>query len=188
MHRKQWVSVLVVLAVTALMTGAAFAQRGAGAGGAGMRGPGHGPGAGELGPPGGPFPGGPPPGFGGPPPEVLEQLGLSSAQQAKIAALRDESERKMIRAEADARIAELDVRALLEAETPDAAAIDAAIDRAGTLRTAMQKIGISGWLGIRAVLTAEQRAKLPKLARRGPPDREGRTDAPERSPGGLPRR
>ena len=92
--------------------------------------------------------------------EVLEQLGLTATQRTKITKLRDESERKLIRAEADTRIADLDLRQLIESDDPDRDAIEAAIETVGRLRTRMHQLRVSTWLDLRAVLTTDQRAKL----------------------------
>jgi Spy/CpxP family protein refolding chaperone len=112
--------------------------------------------------------------------EVLEQLGLTATQRTKITKLRDESERKLIRAEADTRIADLDLRQLIESDDPDRDAIEAAIETVGRLRTRMHQLRVSTWLDLRAVLTTDQRAKLRALARSGPPDRDGGPDGRSR--------
>ncbi len=118
-----------------------------------MVGPGFGPGGGPPGPPRGPRP---------PSPEELERIGVSAAQRAKIEALRDDSMRRTIRLMAEVRIAELDLRALIESDAPEADAVEAAIERVGGLRTAMHKAHVMEMLAVRALLTSEQRAKLKK--------------------------
>ncbi len=114
----------------------------------------------EFGPGGGPP--GPPRGSRPPSPEELERIGVSAAQRAKIEALRDDSMRRTIRLMADVRIAELDLRALIESDAPDASAVEVAIDRVGGLRTAMHKAHAMEMLAVRALLTPDQRAKLKK--------------------------
>ena len=69
----------------------------------------------------------------------------------------------MIRAEAEVRIAELDLDALIEQDSPDANAIDAAADKVGALRLSMHKVMIGEALGVHALLTTEQRVWLRKL-------------------------
>lgn len=175
MRRAMVVRCAVVLLCATAWHGAALAQRAPhGTNGPAIEQSGRGFGGGEGGPPGEGFmpgpprgmPPGPPPGPHAPPMEALEQLGLTAAQRTKIVALHDAAERKSIRAEADVRLAELDLRELIEADAPDAAAVDQAVDRVGALRTALQKIHIAELLGVRAALTPQQRAKLPRA---GPP-------------------
>ena len=115
--------------------------------------------------------------------DVVEQLNLSAAQRSKITAMRDESDRKLIRIEADARIAELDLRRLVESDAPDPSEVDAPIDRIGDLRTQMRKLHVKTWLIVRSTLTAEQRTKLRSLAGSGPRDRDDDSDAPRKPPG-----
>jgi Spy/CpxP family protein refolding chaperone len=108
------------------------------------------------------------------PMEVLDQLDLTAAQRAKVSSLRDEAERSGIRLEADLRIAELDLRKLLEADSPDPREVEEAIERVGELHTQMRKTRVAAWLAVRSTLTAEQRAKLRTLARTPRSDRDGR--------------
>jgi Spy/CpxP family protein refolding chaperone len=111
----------------------------------------------------GPRPGFGPPPFQMPPPELLEQLKLSDAQRTKLGQMRDAAERKAIPIEADLRIAELDLRRAAEGDTPDRPALDAAIDRIGSLRTTLLKSRVASWIEMRSVLTPAQRARLREL-------------------------
>lgn len=120
----------------------------------------------------GPRPPGPPGRFGGPghepgmpPPEVMESLGLTDAQRTKISDLHEAELRRRIRAEADLRIAELDLEDLMTSEPPDAAGIDAAVEKVGALRHAMFKARIATRLAFRSILTSEQRTKLKRAFR-----------------------
>ncbi len=165
-HRTEITVAMALLGALALH-GPALAQGG----------PGFGPGPG--GPPGPPVPGGPPRGPGPspaggivglrlPPPEALERLGLSDAQRAKIDNLLDAERRKAIRADADLRIAQLDLQKLIESDRPDQDAIDGAIGRLTTMRADMLKSRVATILGIRAILTPSQRAKLRRPASDSP--------------------
>ena len=155
MNRSYRRTVLATLLCVALLHGTALAQRG----------PASRPGPGGF-PPG---PGGPHAEFGppGPPPppwalrpEALERLGLSDAQRSKLQALHEANLRTMIRAEAEVRIAELDLDALIQQDSPDTKAIDGAADKVGALRLSMHKATITEALGVRALLTPEQRVRL----------------------------
>ena len=170
---------LLVVAGTAVAQPGPGAERGPGGRERGPGGREGAPGGRERGP--GEFSGpdgpgerfGPPPGMGGPgagltlpPPEVLERLGLSEAQRTKIETLLDAQRRKAIRADADVRIAEMDLVKLVEGDRPDAAAIDTAIGHLMAMRAAMLKARAETIVAMRAQLTPEQRAKL----RRPDPD------------------
>jgi Spy/CpxP family protein refolding chaperone len=112
--------------------------------------------------------GGPGAGLHIPPPEAFERLGLSEAQRTKLEALRDGERRRSIRADAELRLAEMDLVELVESETPDTAAIDAAIARLMAMRTGQLKARAEVIVAMRAVLTSAQRAKLRR------PDRDAR--------------
>ena len=177
MKTRITIAAAIALLMVVAFAGAALAQGGPPPDRSGLPGDGPGPDGGPGAPGSGPGPGmgGPGPveprGFGPPlgggllglrlpPPEALERLGLSDAQRAKIDSLRDVEERKAIRAEGDMRIGELDLQKLIESDKPDAAAIDAAIVRLSTIRTETLRTRAATILGIRAVLTPEQRTKL----------------------------
>ena len=101
-----------------------------------------------------------PHGFRPPPLDDLERVGLTDAQRAKIDDLHDASLRRIIRIRADLAEAELDLRALVQADAPDAGRVDAAVDRVGALRTELHRAHVKEMLAVRALLTREQRAKL----------------------------
>ena len=163
----------MVMVLWALACGAALAQPpgGAGPGGDGGRG---GPGFGaHFGPP----PGGPTPGMRGPRREALEQIGLSDAQWKKVDDLEDEEMRRVIRLQADARIAELDLERTLDGDKPDARAAEEIADRIAGFHAAILKAHLATRIALRGVLTPEQQAKLRRM-RETPPAREpggGRT-------------
>jgi Spy/CpxP family protein refolding chaperone len=100
------------------------------------------------------------PGLNLPPPEALERLNLSDAQRAKVDSLVDTERRKDIRTEADLRIAEMDLQKLVESDRPQAEAVDAAIGRLVEARTTMLRDRVAAIIELRALLTADQRAKL----------------------------
>jgi len=98
----------------------------------------------------------------------IESLGLADDVRQQALAIVDEArpgERELRDRIHDAHE---QLRALLEADTPDPAAIDAQVDALGALRTQMQKQFLATLLGVGALLDGEQRSAL--LA---PPDRGG---------------
>jgi hypothetical protein len=175
MKRTFVMATLLAMACVIALEGVALAQH-EGRGGSAPSAPPQGTGfdRGDFPPPGGPMgapgdgfgppgrPPGPPPGMRPPSPEELERAGVSAAQRAKIEDLHDDSMRRMIRVMADLRIAELDLHQVIERDAPAAEAVDAAIERVGELRTALHKAHVTEMLAVRALLTAEQRAKLKK--------------------------
>ena len=178
MSRRTRIIVPLVLLSALALHGAALAQSGLG------EGPGRGPDPGvpKLAPPAGPddMPGPrgdftPPPGPGPgpgplwarlPTPEVLDQLELGAAQRAKIEDLIDTERRYAIRADGEARIAELDLDRLVQRDSTDATAIGKTIEHLSSVRQEMLKSRVAAILAIRAALTPSQRAKL----RRPPAD------------------
>ena len=101
-----------------------------------------------------------------PPPEAFERLGLSETQRGKLEALRDGERRRAIRADAEIRLAEMDLVKLVESDKPDATAIHAAIESLMKMRTEQLKGRAEVIVAMRAILTPEQRGKL----RRPDPD------------------
>jgi Spy/CpxP family protein refolding chaperone len=96
---------------------------------------------------------------GGPGPMMLKGLDLTPEQQKKVAAIHEKQARLMVQAEADLRIATMDMQQLMRAETPDKAKIDAQIDRLSQMRAGMQKSRAATLLEVRALLTPEQLKK-----------------------------
>ncbi len=92
-----------------------------------------------------------------------EQLGLSPDQVTKLRALRLDSRKETLRRVAELRGAHLDLGALLHAETPDLAKIEAQVRRIESLRTDLQMSRIRTSLEARALLTPEQQKQLRAL-------------------------
>lgn len=142
---------------------------------------GHGPGMGPRGE------GGPGLPMGGPGPREWERLGLGEAQRRKLDDLRDVEQRKVIRLEADLRIAELDLRRLVAGDLPSLQTLGAQVDRIADLRAGILKARLATELGLRGILTPDQRARLRQLGpgpRRGPERPAAWGD--DRRPGGGP--
>lgn len=101
-------------------------------------------------------------------PMLARELDLTPQQIEKMKASRDAQQRKAIQARADIQIARLDLRKLMEADKPDAKAIEAQIDRIAGLRAGLEKSHVAAMLDFRASLTPEQQKKLRDLHERGP--------------------
>jgi Spy/CpxP family protein refolding chaperone len=161
MNGRWNIRTLAAVALVAALAGTAGAQR--------MHGPMGGRGGPGFGPP--PMEGdGPPrrPGL-----EALEQLDLSDAQRDRVRQLVDDERRRTIPLQADVRMAELDLEQALEADKPDAAAVDRLADRIAGLRGSMMKSHLKTRLAVHALLTPAQRTKLRRLVLQGPRDGDG---------------
>jgi Spy/CpxP family protein refolding chaperone len=113
-----------------------------------------------------------------------EQLGLSPEQVKKLEQLRDNFQRQSIRNEADTRIVELDIAALLDSPTVDVAKVEAKIREAEKLRADLRIARIRAMEQAKAVLTAEQRKKFSESVESRPPrpPRSQNPPAKEREP------
>jgi len=92
-----------------------------------------------------------------------EALGLSADQVRQIEQLRDGFQRQSIRNDADLRILELDIAALLEREPVDLAKVEAKMREAEKLRTDLRIARVRIIEQARALLNAEQKKKLHEL-------------------------
>jgi Spy/CpxP family protein refolding chaperone len=111
-----------------------------------------------------------------------EQLGLSPEQVKKLEQLRDNFQRQSIRNEADTRIVELDIAALLDSPTVDVAKVEAKIREAEKLRAELRIARIRAMEQAKAVLTAEQRKKFSDSVESRPPRGGQNPPAKEREP------
>ena len=113
-----------------------------------------------------------------------EALGLSADQVRRLEQQRDNFQRLTIRNEADLRILELDIAALLESEPVDMAKLEAKMREEEKLRTDLRIARIRAIEQGKALLNAEQKKKLSELQRqsltlRFPPTSQN-PSAPER--------
>jgi hypothetical protein len=92
-----------------------------------------------------------------------QELGLSAAQIESLERLRTEFQRGAIRRDADLRVAEMDLAALLRAEPVDLAAAEAKVREIERLRAETRLARIRAIEQGKAQLTVEQRAKLRTL-------------------------
>ena len=94
-----------------------------------------------------------------------DALGLSSDQVRKLEQLRDNFQRQTIRSEADLRIMELDIAALLDNEPVEMAKLEAKMREEEKLRTDLRITRIRAIEQGKALLNADQRKKLIELMR-----------------------
>lgn len=108
------------------------------------------------------------PGGGLPHGALLQRLHLSDAQRSRLADIRERQARRDITGRADLQLARMDLGKLLRSEKPDAAAINAQIDRLAALRATQAKARVASHLEARAVLTSEQLGELRTLREQWP--------------------
>jgi len=92
-----------------------------------------------------------------------EALGLSAEQVRKLEQLRDGFQRQSIRNDADLRIVEIDIAALLEQEPVDLAKVEAKMREGEKLRTDLRIARVRAIEQARGLLTVEQKKKLQEL-------------------------
>jgi Spy/CpxP family protein refolding chaperone len=94
-----------------------------------------------------------------------DALGLSADQVRRLEQQRDSFQRLTIRNEADLRILELDIAALLESEPVDMAKLEAKMREEEKLRTDLRIARIRAIEQGKGLLNAEQKKKLSELQR-----------------------
>lgn len=92
-----------------------------------------------------------------------ETLGLSAEQVRKLEQLRDGFQRQSIRSDADLRIVELDIAALLDHEPVDLAKVEQKIREGEKLRADLRIARLRVIEQAKAVLTSEQKKKFQEL-------------------------
>ena len=92
-----------------------------------------------------------------------EALGLSADQVRKLEQVRDGFQRQSIRNDADLRIVELDIAALLENEPVDLAKVEAKMREGEKLRTDLRIARVRAIEQARGLLSAEQKKKFQEL-------------------------
>ena len=91
------------------------------------------------------------------------ELGLAPEQVSRLEALRGEFARDAIRRDADIRIAEMDLVALLDREPPDLAQVEAKVREVAQLRAELRIARLRAIEQGKTLLTAEQRTRLQAL-------------------------
>jgi Heavy-metal resistance len=92
-----------------------------------------------------------------------EKLGLSSDQVKKLEQLKTEFQKESIRRDADARVAEMDLKSLLEAQPVDMAKVEAKIREIERSRADIRLARIRAIEKAKELLTADQRKKLQEI-------------------------
>jgi Spy/CpxP family protein refolding chaperone len=92
-----------------------------------------------------------------------DELGVTPEQISRLEALRTAFSRESVRRDADIRIAEMDLTALLDKDPLDMAQVEAKVRELAQLRADLRIARIRTLEQGRAVLTAEQRTKLRTL-------------------------
>ncbi len=93
-------------------------------------------------------------------PQVQKELAITAEQRQKLEDIRLNSEKESIQHRAALQIQRLELSRLIGSESPDRTAIDKKIQEVAQEETALMRSSINTRLNSRAVLTAEQRAKL----------------------------
>lgn len=96
-------------------------------------------------------------------PQFQKELGLTEEQQQKLKDIGFNTAKAGIQQSAELRVRRLELARLMEAENPDRAAIDKKLQEISQAQAAMSRSRINALLDGRAVLTAEQRAKVKEL-------------------------
>ncbi len=181
MNQRGMAAAVVTLVSLGMLAAAAVRAQGPPGSGGSERPNAHGPGPGDHGMP---PPGMGPPGRGGPPlgarPDELDRVGMSDAQRTAFATLRQAEEQTCRPLEAEARRAMLRLDALLDAEHPDAQAIDTQLTRFTELRHRILAARVTTVLGQYARLSPAQREPLRRMREARPAGEPGPPPPPSR--------
>jgi Spy/CpxP family protein refolding chaperone len=101
-------------------------------------------------------------------PKLREQLLITPEQIAKIRQETLKFQKAEILSRADLQVKRLELHSLLDAETPDRAAIDKSLREANAAQFTVEKTAIDHQLAMRALVTPEQRQKLEKMRQEFP--------------------
>ena len=103
-----------------------------------------------------------------------ERLGLSADQVKKLEQLRDNFQKQSIRHDADLRIVELDLAALLDHDPVELSKVEGKVREAEKLRADLRIARIRAIEQAKGVLNAEQKKKLQELSLESRPPRPAR--------------
>ena len=88
--------------------------------------------------------------------EFMEKLGLNEKQKTDIAGLRTEMEKSLVGIQAKIKIARIDMKNLVAAESPDKAAIEGKMKEVSDLQYQAKKLTVDHLFAVYALLTPEQ--------------------------------
>jgi len=103
-----------------------------------------------------------------------ERLELTAEQIKKLETLRDNFQKQSIRHDADLRIVELDIAALLDGDPVEMGKVEAKVREAEKLRADLRIARVRALEQAKALLSAEQKKKLSELVLKPHPPRPAR--------------
>ena len=124
--------------------------------------------------------------------ELQKQLNITDEQRKKLEDIVFNNEKVGIQERANLQVRRLELQRLTQAETPDKAAIDKKLQEVAQAQAALMRAQINEAIDFRAVLTKEQRDKIPEaVQKRMPPMQQQRIMQPRPGrrgmmPGGNP--
>jgi Spy/CpxP family protein refolding chaperone len=92
-----------------------------------------------------------------------DKIGLTADQIAKMRPLHNEMQKKQARFKADLKIAEIDLKEIMEVKDFDLEKANAAVRKVGDIKTAHHLDMLKSMKDVRAVLTDEQFGKMQKM-------------------------
>ena len=90
----------------------------------------------------------------------LEGLDLSSDQWRRVRQIHEDTQKQVIPKQAEIRVAQIELRQLMQADQPNMGQIDAKIAEITSKQADVRKLQVRTALQVRTVLTAEQRQKF----------------------------
>jgi Spy/CpxP family protein refolding chaperone len=96
-------------------------------------------------------------------PGIQKELAITSEQRQKLEDIRFNHEKESIQHRASLEILRLELSRLIKSENPDRAVIDKKVQEVSQEEASLLRSSINSRLNARAVLTAEQRAKLAQI-------------------------
>jgi Spy/CpxP family protein refolding chaperone len=97
----------------------------------------------------------------------LMGLGLDEKQKEALKALHSKTMKDMTKRKADAEIASIELKDLLDKDPVDMKAVEAAAKKSGSLRTEMFLAHVKAHEEMKSILTPEQRKKLKEMMESG---------------------
>jgi Spy/CpxP family protein refolding chaperone len=125
-------------------------------------------------------------------PSIRQQVGITEEQAATIRKQELDQRKTEIRGRADLEVKRIDLKALLAADKPDRAAINAKLQEISAAQLSLQKSSIDYRLSMREAITPERREKLRQLMHNrwqrdgGRGDRQGEGRRGQRGPASAP--